>query len=108
MVFGRCSSAGWAGNGLDVDQRWRLEYGPRPEHGGQPRAIGRPVHAWVWVGYALAPLLGGFLVDSSTFRPAMLVLSGVTAFGLGAAFLALPETLPAGLRAAGSEPLFRA
>ena len=65
-------------------------------------------NAWVWVGYALAPLLGGFLVDLLTFRPAMLVLSGVTAIGLGAAFLALPETLPAGLRVAGSEPLFRA
>ncbi len=63
-------------------------------------------NAWVWVGYALAPLLGGFLVDSITFRPAMLVLSGVTALGLGAAFLALPETLPAGLRASGREPLF--
>jgi MFS family permease len=63
-------------------------------------------NAWVWVGYALAPLLGGFLVDSLTFRPAMLILSGVTAFGLGAALLALPETLPAAQRAAGRESLF--
>ena len=63
-------------------------------------------NAWVWVGYALAPLLGGFLVDSVTFRPAMLILSGVTVLGLGAALLALPETLPVEQRAGGSEHLF--
>ncbi len=63
-------------------------------------------NAWVWVGYALAPLLGGFLVDAVTFRPAMLILSGVTVLGLGAALLALPETLPVEQRAGGSEHFF--
>jgi MFS family permease len=58
-------------------------------------------NAWVWVGYGLAPLLGGFLVDSLSFRPAMLILSAVTCLGLGAAVFALPETLPAEKRAAG-------
>jgi MFS family permease len=53
-------------------------------------------NAWVWLGYGLAPLLGGFLVDALTFRPAMLILAGVTALGLGAALLALPETRPLG------------
>ena len=104
-VLAAAPRPGGLGNGLDVDQRRRLEYGPRP---GTPASRGRLAglyNAWVWVGYALAPLLA-VLVDSITFRPAMLVLSGVTAFGLVAAFLALPETLPAGLRAAGREPLF--
>jgi len=62
-------------------------------------------NAWVWVGYALAPLLGGFLVDAASFRPAMLVLSGITALGLAAAGLLLPETLPAERRAAGGSGL---
>ena len=57
-------------------------------------------NAWVWVGYALAPLLGGFLVDTVTFRPAMLILAGVTVLGLAAAGLALPETLSLEKRAA--------
>ena len=56
-------------------------------------------NAWVWVGYALAPLLGGFLVDTVSFRPAMLILSGVTVLGLAAAGLALPETLSVEKRA---------
>jgi MFS family permease len=58
-------------------------------------------NAWVWLGYGLAPLLGGFLVDGLSFRPAMLALAGITALGLGAATLALPETRPAGLAPAG-------
>ncbi len=62
-------------------------------------------NAWVWVGYALAPLLGGFLVDAAGFRPAMLVLAGITALGLAAAGLLLPETLPPERRAAGSSGL---
>ena len=56
-------------------------------------------NAWVWVGYALAPLLGGFLVDTVSFRPAMLILAGVTVLGLGGAGLALPETLSTEVRA---------
>jgi MFS family permease len=56
-------------------------------------------NAWVWVGYGLAPLLGGFLVDTVTLRPAMLILAGVTGLGLIAAILALPETLPIEKRA---------
>jgi MFS family permease len=51
-------------------------------------------NAWVWVGYALAPLLGGILVDSITFRPAMLVLALITSLGLLAAVWRLPETCP--------------
>jgi MFS family permease len=51
-------------------------------------------NAWIWTGYALAPLLGGFLVDSITFRPAMLVLAGCTSLGLLVAIWRLPETCP--------------
>ncbi len=51
-------------------------------------------NAWVWVGYALAPLLGGFLVDSIAFRPAMQILAAITALGLLAAVWRLPETCP--------------
>lgn len=56
--------------------------------------------AWVWAGYALAPLLGGFLVDAAGFRTAMQLLAAVTALGLAYAGLALPETCPAEQRAA--------
>jgi MFS family permease len=63
-------------------------------------------NAWVWVGYALAPLLGGFLVDRVTFRPAMLILAGITALGLAAAGLLLPETLTCAGRATSPSGIF--
>ncbi len=49
-------------------------------------------NTWMWGGFALAPLLGGFLVDRIGFRPAMGVAAALTAVGLLAVLLALPET----------------
>jgi MFS family permease len=49
-------------------------------------------NTWLWVGFALGPLVGGFLVDSIGFRPAMLTCAGLTAVGLAVAVVALPET----------------
>ena len=50
---------------------------------------------WQRLGFALAPLLGGFLVDRIGFRPAMLAGAGLTAVGLLVAAVVLPETAPA-------------
>jgi MFS family permease len=47
---------------------------------------------WLWAGFALGPLVGGFLVDSIGFRPAMLSCASLTALGLVIAVVALPET----------------
>jgi len=49
-------------------------------------------NTWVWMGLALGPLVGGFLVDGIGFRPAMLTCAGLTAVGLAVAVVALPET----------------
>jgi len=49
-------------------------------------------NTWLWVGFALGPLVGGFLVDIAGFRPAMLTCAGLTAVGLAVAVVALPET----------------
>jgi len=49
-------------------------------------------NAWLWGGFALAPLLGGFLVDNIGFRLAMLACAGLTFIGLIVAAVALPET----------------
>lgn len=49
-------------------------------------------NTWLWAGFALAPLVGGFLVDTIDFRPAMLVCAGLTAIGLIVAAVLLPET----------------
>jgi MFS family permease len=49
-------------------------------------------NTWLWTGFALGPLVGGFLVDSAGFRPAMLACAGLTALGLAVAVVALPET----------------
>jgi len=49
-------------------------------------------NAWMWAGFALGPLVGGFLVDIIGFRLAMLTCAGLTAIGLAIAVLALPET----------------
>ncbi|HMD88288.1 MAG TPA: MFS transporter [Anaerolineaceae bacterium] len=45
----------------------------------------------IWAGYALGPLLGGFLIDSLAFRNAMLICAAISAVGLLVVFL-LPET----------------
>jgi len=60
--------------------------------------------AWMWAGFALGPLLGGFLTDRSGFRPAMLILAALTTVGLLVALFALPETLPARIGAGRQTP----
>jgi MFS family permease len=50
---------------------------------------------WIQLGFALGPLLGGFLVDGFGFQPAMLTGALVSAAGLVVAALTLPETAPA-------------
>ncbi|MGD2146524.1 MAG: MFS transporter, partial [Anaerolineae bacterium] len=49
-------------------------------------------NTWLQAGFVLSPLVGGFLVDAISFRPAMLACSGLTAVGLAVAVLAVPET----------------
>jgi MFS family permease len=49
-------------------------------------------NTWLWAGFALAPLVGGFLVDVIGFRPAMLICAGLTAIGLVVAVVMIPET----------------
>jgi MFS family permease len=48
----------------------------------------------MWAGYALGPLVGGFLVDSLAFREAMLSCAAISAVGLLVVVLLLPETAP--------------
>jgi len=50
-------------------------------------------NAWVLAGFALGPLLGGFLVDALGFRATMLSYAVATGIGLLIA-LVLPETTP--------------
>jgi len=49
-------------------------------------------NAWLWAGFGLAPLVGGFLVDTIGFRLAMLACAGLTLIGLIVATMMLPET----------------
>lgn len=49
-------------------------------------------NAWMLVGFAVGPLLGGFLVDAIGFRPTMRLYALAAAVGLTVAALALPET----------------
>lgn len=49
---------------------------------------------WLLAGFAIGPLLGGFLVDDLGFRITMRLYAGLAAMGLIIAFLALPETGP--------------
>ncbi len=49
-------------------------------------------NAWMLAGFAIGPLLGGFLVDSVGFRATMRLYAAVAAGGLTYAALALPET----------------
>ena len=48
---------------------------------------------FMWAGFALGPLLGGYLTDRMGFRAAMLTLAALTAVGLSVAVVAVPETL---------------
>jgi MFS family permease len=61
-------------------------------------------NTWLQAGFALAPLVGGFLVDTISFRPAMLVCAGLTAIGLAVAVVALPETAQLAGRDTQREP----
>jgi len=66
-----------------------------------PKTRGRlsgTYNLWINVGYIAGPLIGGFLVDAITFRPAMLACAAASALGLLIALLRLPETLPPGQR----------
>lgn len=47
---------------------------------------------WVLFGYAMGPLVGGWLTDTIGFRSAMLACAGFSALGLLAAAFFLPET----------------
>jgi MFS family permease len=38
--------------------------------------------AWIWVGYAVGPLVGGLLTDALSFQRSMLICSALTAVGL--------------------------
>jgi MFS transporter, DHA1 family, multidrug resistance protein len=50
------------------------------------------LNAWAWGGYAAGPLLGGLLVDFTSFQTAMWVCASLSAVGLGVAAYWLPET----------------
>jgi len=49
-------------------------------------------NAWMLAGFAIGPLLGGFLVDSIGFRATMRLYAALAAGGLAYAALTLPET----------------
>ncbi len=49
-------------------------------------------NAWMLVGFAVGPLLGGFLVDTLGFRVTMRLYAATTAVGFLVALLGLPET----------------
>jgi MFS family permease len=60
-------------------------------------------NAWALAGYALGPLIGGYLVDAITFHMAMLACAAISAIGLVVVGLALPETAPYELASADVE-----
>jgi MFS family permease len=37
---------------------------------------------WIWIGYAIGPVVGGLLTDALSFQRSMLICSGLTAIGL--------------------------
>ena len=51
-------------------------------------------NAWMWVGYALGPVVGSLLSDRFDFRTSMLVCSAISALGLAFATLRVVETQP--------------
>jgi len=55
-------------------------------------------NAWLWVGYAMAPLAGSFLAQHNGFQPAMRTCAFITAAALLLALWQVPETLPKTLR----------
>ena len=48
--------------------------------------------AWVWVGYAIGPLVGGLLTDALSFQRSMLICSALTALGLLVSLLLLKQS----------------
>ena len=59
----------------------------------------------IWIGYAIGPLTGSILTDHIEFRPAMVVLAGLTSIGLVVALLFVRETRSSHLLQAGSNRL---
>lgn len=59
-------------------------------------------NTWLLAGFALGPLVGGFLVDLVGFRRGLLACAGFTAVGLVVAVVALPETAGPASRATRS------
>ncbi|RME45244.1 MAG: MFS transporter, partial [Chloroflexi bacterium] len=51
-------------------------------------------NTWLLAGFAIGPLVGGFLVDAAGFRLGLLSCAAFTAVGLAVAVVALPETAP--------------
>jgi len=53
--------------------------------------------AWIWVGYAIGPLVGGLLTDALSFQRSMIICSGLTAIGLLVSifFVHAPRIAPA-------------
>lgn len=51
-------------------------------------------NTWMWVGYGIGPVVGSLLTDWAGFRTAMLACAGLSALGLLAALMLLPETRP--------------
>ncbi len=51
-------------------------------------------NTWLLAGFAIGPLVGGFLVDAVGFRLGLLSCAAFTAVGLAVAAVALPETAP--------------
>jgi len=49
-------------------------------------------NVWMWLGLALGPLVGGFLVDGLGFRVAMLICASLGALGFLIVLFTLPET----------------
>lgn len=52
--------------------------------------------AWIWVGYAIGPLVGGLLTDALSFQRSMLICSALTAVGLvvSVLFVRAPHSVP--------------
>ena len=50
-------------------------------------------NTWVWVGYAVGPVVGSLLTDSAGFQRAMLICAAFTSVGLAVALWMVPETL---------------
>ncbi len=60
-------------------------------------------NTWMWVGYAVGPVVGSLLTDAFNFRISMLACACITALGLGMALFLLPETRQAATHPAYDE-----